>query len=216
MILTNGYFRSVLGEADQRGSLVAAERLRFDFTAGGALKTKQIESVENICNAVIKKGGAVSCQEASLAEAKSINGLRAVFGETYPDPVRVVSIGVPVSELIANPTSPAALETSVEFCGGTHLRDIAHARSLIITAEEAISKGIRRIVAVTGNEAEKAEKLAAKYQSEIAELSTVVTEAIKSENITAANTAVIEMTKDRFKIIARKLWTGLSGQYACW
>ena len=50
MILTNRYFRSVLGEADQRGSLVAAERLRFDFTAGGALKTKQIESVENICN----------------------------------------------------------------------------------------------------------------------------------------------------------------------
>ena len=151
-----------------------------------------------------------------LPNAKSINGLRAVFGETYLDPVRVVSIGVPVSELIANPTSPAALETSVEFCGGTHLRDIAHARSLIITAEEAISKGIRRIVAVTGNEAEKAEKLAAKYQSEIAELSTVVTEAIKSENITAANTAVIEMTKDRFKIIARELWTGLSGKYACW
>ena len=104
------------------------------------MKTKQIESVENICNAVIKKGGAVSCQEASLAEAKSINGLRAVFGETYLDPVRVVSIGVPVSELIANPTSPTALETSVEFCGGTYLRVIAHARSLIITAEEAISK----------------------------------------------------------------------------
>ena len=78
------------------------------------------------------------------------------------------------------------------------------------------SKGIRRIVAVTGNEAEKAEKLAAKYQSEIAELSTVVTEAIKSENITAANTAVIEMTKDRFKIVARELWTGLSGKYARW
>ena len=146
------------------------------------MKTKQIESVENICNDVIKKGGAVSCQEASLAKAKSINGLRSVFGETYPDPVRVVSIGVPVSELIANPTSPAALETSVEFCGGTHLRDIAHARSLIITAEEAISKGIRRIVAVTGNEAEKADKLAAKYQAEIGQLTTVVTEAIKSDH----------------------------------
>jgi len=82
-------FRSVLGEADQRGSLVSADRLRFDFTASGALKTAQIEKVENICNQVINSGGEVSCQDCPLADAKNINGLRAVFGETYPDPVRV-------------------------------------------------------------------------------------------------------------------------------
>ena len=56
----------------------------------------QIKQVEDICNEVIQKGGSVSCQEAPLAQAKSIQGLRAVFDETYPDPVRVVSIGVSV------------------------------------------------------------------------------------------------------------------------
>ena len=89
-----------------------------------------------------------------------IQGLRAMFDETYPDPVRVVSIGVPVNELLENPTSGAADKTSVEFCGGTHLRDISHARKLVITAEEAISKGIRRMIAVTGAEAEKADRQA--------------------------------------------------------
>ena len=124
----NYALRAVLGEADQRGSLVAAERLRFDFTAGGALKTNQIEQVENICNEVINKGGAVDCKNASLAQAKAIEGLRAVFGETYPDPVRVVSIGIPVDDLLANPTSPQGMSTSIEFCGGTHLRDIGKTR----------------------------------------------------------------------------------------
>ena len=76
----NYALRAVLGEADQRGSLVAAERLRFDFTAGGALKTAQIEQVENICNEVIAKGGIVDCKEASLSQAKAIEGIfRVVF-----------------------------------------------------------------------------------------------------------------------------------------
>ena len=75
----NYALRAVLGEADQRGSLVAAERLRFDFTAGGALKTAQIEQVENICNEVIAKGGVVDCKEASLSQAKAIEGIFPCF-----------------------------------------------------------------------------------------------------------------------------------------
>ena len=60
------------GEADQKGSLVAPERLRFDFTAGGALKPAQIKQVEEICNEVITRGGAVHCQVSPLAQSKAI------------------------------------------------------------------------------------------------------------------------------------------------
>lgn len=75
--------------------------------------------------------------------------------QTYPDPVRVLSIGVPVEDLLADPTGPASLETSVEFCGGTHVQNSKHIGSVVIVSEEAIAKGIRRIIAITGHEAEK-------------------------------------------------------------
>ena len=61
----------------------------------------------------------VYAMNATLAEAKAIQGLRAVFDETYPDPVRVVSIGIPVQDLLADPNSAAGSLTSIEFCGGT-------------------------------------------------------------------------------------------------
>lgn len=61
----------------------------------------------------------VYAMEAPLAKAKAIQGLRAVFDETYPDPVRVVSIGVPVEDLLNDPNSAAGSLTSIEFCGGT-------------------------------------------------------------------------------------------------
>ena len=187
----NYALRQVLGEADQRGSLVAPDRLRFDFTAGGALKTAQVKKVEDICNEVVSKGGAVSCQDTPLGLAKSIQGLRAVFDETYPDPVRVVSIGVSVAELLEDPTSDTGTKTSVEFCGGTHLRDIAHARKFVLVSEEAISKGIRRVIAFTGAEAEKADRLQMRLSAHVDELATEVKSAIDSENTTEANQSAI-------------------------
>uniref|UniRef100_A0A672P3N9 Alanine--tRNA ligase n=1 Tax=Sinocyclocheilus grahami TaxID=75366 RepID=A0A672P3N9_SINGR len=151
--ILNFALRSVLGEADQRGSLVAPDRLRFDFTAKGAMSTDEVRRTEEIASTVIRDP--VYALDSPLAAAKAIQGLRAVFDETYPDPVRVVSIGVPVEELLADPNSPAGSLTSIEFCGGTHLQNSGHAAPFVIVSEEAIAKGIRRIVAVTGAEAQK-------------------------------------------------------------
>ena len=69
------------GEADQKGSLVAPDRLRFDFTSKGAMTTAQVKQCEDICNEVINKADVVYPQEAPLAAAKAIQGLRAVFDE---------------------------------------------------------------------------------------------------------------------------------------
>ncbi|KAM9352226.1 alanine--tRNA ligase, cytoplasmic [Symphorus nematophorus] len=158
--ILNFALRGVLGEADQRGSLVAPDRLRFDFTAKGALSTGDVRRTEEIACALIRDSKTVYAMEAPLAQAKAIQGLRAVFDETYPDPVRVVSIGIPVEELLKDPDSAAGSLTSIEFCGGTHLQNSGHAAPFVIVSEEAIAKGIRRIVAVTGTEAQKAQRKA--------------------------------------------------------
>merc|ERR1719347_1071763 len=153
----NFALRQVLsGDADQRGSLVAPERLRFDFTNKSAMSAAEVKKVEDIANEMIDKNQEMYAKEAPLAIAKTIQGLRAVFDETYPDPVRVVSVGVPVEKLEADPNSPEGTKTSIEFCGGTHLRRAGHMEHMVIASEEAIAKGIRRIVALTGPEAAKA------------------------------------------------------------
>jgi len=150
----NFALRKVLGDADQRGSLVAPDKLRFDFTAKGAMTMDQVRQTEQIMQEVIGKKQQVFADESSLAKAKDIQGLRAIFDEVYPDPVRVVSIGYSLKDLADDPQ--AGHKTSVEFCGGTHLRNTEDIVDCAIVAEEAISKGIRRIIAVTGSDAQKA------------------------------------------------------------
>lgn len=83
------------------------------------MSVEQIKATEVHSNTMIDKNEPVYAKEASLAVAKAIQGLRAVFEETYPDPVRVVSIGIPVEKLEEDPFGPAGSTTSVEFCGGT-------------------------------------------------------------------------------------------------
>lgn len=106
-------------EVDQRGSLVAPDRLRFDFTNKGPMTVEQVKATEKESMSLINRNEPVYAKESNLAVAKSVKGLRAVFDEVYPDPVRIVSIGVPVETLEADPFGPAGTKTSVEFCGGT-------------------------------------------------------------------------------------------------
>uniref|UniRef100_A0A914HAD1 Alanine--tRNA ligase n=1 Tax=Globodera rostochiensis TaxID=31243 RepID=A0A914HAD1_GLORO len=169
----NYALQKMLVNVDQKGSLVAPDRMRFDFTSKQALGADQVKKVEEEAQKLIDTNEPVYSRACGLAEARDINGLRAVFEEAYPDPVRVVSIGVPVERLLDDPTSEFGQKTSVEFCGGTHLRNVSHIGNLVITSEEAIAKGIRRIVAVTGpdaaralNEADKLDKWATELVEE--------------------------------------------------
>ncbi|KAK3908980.1 Alanine--tRNA ligase, cytoplasmic [Frankliniella fusca] len=193
----NYALRTVLGtEADQRGSLVAPDRLRFDFTNKGAMTVDQVKKTEEESKKLISKNEEVFAKESNLAIAKTVRGLRAVFEETYPDPVRIVSIGIPVEKLEADPNSPAGNGTSIEFCGGTHLKRAGHIGDFVIASEEAIAKGIRRIVALTGPEAAKALKKTELLENELNSIRTSL-DAIK----TAADQKVVvkkivELTND--------------------
>ena len=162
----NFALREVLGDhVHQRGSIVQPERLRFDFTNNGPVDTKNLQEIENICKSFVQGQKDVFAQEVPLARAEAIHGLRAVFGEVYPDPVRVVSVGKSVDALLDNPESSDNAKYPIEFCGGTHLSNTREASEFALLTEEGIAKGIRRIVAVTGDEAKiaisKADDLAA-------------------------------------------------------
>ena len=155
--LLNWALREVLGdEVQQRGSMVADDRLRFDFSFGRAMTAPEIARVEQLVQQAIANNLKVDAAEAPLAAAKSVAGVRAVFGEKYPDPVRVVSIGATVAELLADPTNTRWRQCSVEFCGGTHLTSSGDAKKFAIVSEGALSAGVRRIMALAGVPAEAA------------------------------------------------------------
>ncbi len=165
--ILNFALREVLGGGcDQRGSRVDHEKLRFDFAHNEPISATDLEKIEQIVAHQIDQDLGVYSELAPLEQAKQISSLRAVFDETYPDPVRVVSIGVEVAQLLHDPKSEAWNSVSVEFCGGTHLTSTKDAQSFALINEEGIAKGIRRMTALTGQLAidahEAAEKLEAK------------------------------------------------------
>ncbi|KAG0218395.1 Alanine--tRNA ligase [Mortierella sp. NVP41] len=164
----NYALREILGNVvDQKGSLVAPEKLRFDFTCKNGMTPQQIHETDLIVSDFIKRNLAVYSQEVPLAIAKSINGLRAVFGEVYPDPVRVVSIGYDVNEILKDVSNEKWTKTSIEFCGGTHVAKTSDIKQFVIIEETGIAKGIRRIVAVTGEEAHQAERVANDFEQKL-------------------------------------------------
>ncbi|MEQ2271864.1 hypothetical protein XENORESO_010321, partial [Xenotaenia resolanae] len=114
--ILNFALRKVLGPSvQQRGSHISADHLRFDFSVKGSLSSSQLQQVETCVNEIISANLVVHTSEVPLQKARTIQGLRTV-DEIYPDPVRVVSFEVPVSELL---DGGSVRETSVELCCGT-------------------------------------------------------------------------------------------------
>ncbi|MEK6247079.1 MAG: alanine--tRNA ligase, partial [Planctomycetales bacterium] len=130
--------QSNLGQhAQQQGSKVDDDLLRFDFTNPNPVASDQLQSIQHDVVRRIDEAAAVTAQTLPLAEARQL-GAMMLFGEKYPDPVRMISMG----------------GFSKELCGGTHLDNTSEVASFEIIAEESVSAGTRRIVALTGEKAE--------------------------------------------------------------
>ncbi|GAB5357668.1 hypothetical protein AAMO2058_000394100 [Amorphochlora amoebiformis] len=167
----NWALRKHLGETvDQRGSLVDNDKLRFDFSFKRALKSGEVEEVQESVRKVIGASLDVDNKVIALEDAIGINGLRAVFGETYPDPVRVVSVGTKISDMQGSPKEEGWQGYSVELCGGTHISNTAEAEDFVITEETAIAKGVRRLVALTRSAARRAEACGSELASRVSDL----------------------------------------------
>jgi alanyl-tRNA synthetase len=151
--LLHAALRSVLGDhVHQAGSLVAPDRLRFDFTHHGPLTDDELEQIENIVNSEIIAAIPLDIREKSFTEAKA-SGAMALFGEKYGDIVRVVTIpGI-----------------SAELCGGTHVRNTAEIGLFQIVSETGVAAGVRRIEAVTGPRAYELVKQRQKTLTELAD-----------------------------------------------
>ncbi len=136
--------RLVLGDhVAQKGSMVSADRLRFDFVHTKPMTPQEIAEVEDIANEIILQNTPVETRLMGVEEAKE-SGARALFGEKYGDEVRVVSMGEPTGN---------GLGWSVELCGGTHVRRTGDIGLVSIVTETASAAGVRRIEAVTGKAA---------------------------------------------------------------
>lgn len=144
--LLHAALRAVLGEGvQQKGSLVAAERLRFDFSHGSAMTAEEIAAVEQLVSRWVSANFAVTWQEMPIAEAKAA-GATALFGEKYGETVRVVRVEGDVDY-------GGAKVSSMELCGGAHVRRTGDIGAFVILFDENVAAGVRRVEALAGDAA---------------------------------------------------------------
>ena len=171
--LLQSALKMVLGDTvSQAGSLNDSSRLRFDFTYPKAMTTAQIDEVEDLVNTMISRGISGNVEELPIEQAKN-KGAIAMFGEKYGDMVRVVSFS----------------DVSVEFCGGTHVKNTADIGSFYIVKESGVSAGVRRIEAVCGASA-------IAYTKEIINSMNEIKAEIKNNNVIAGIKKLKEQIKD--------------------
>jgi alanyl-tRNA synthetase len=137
--------RQVLGDhVAQKGSLVAPDRLRFDFSHPKPMSPEEVERVEDIANDIVLQNAPVTTRLMAVDDAIA-SGARALFGEKYGDEVRVVAMG----------ESGNALGWSVELCGGTHVRRTGDIGLISVLGDSGVASGVRRLEALTGTAARK-------------------------------------------------------------
>ena len=178
--LLHAALREILGgHARQAGSLVAPDRLRFDFTHPDTLSSKEIGEIESYVNEKILSNLPLQIAHKSLEKALE-DGAVALFGEKYANEVRNITIG-------------EAVPFSNELCGGTHVESTADIGTFLITSESSVAAGIRRIEAITGREAykfikqrlqilDKASSLLGAKPNEIVEIVENLSNELKSKN----------------------------------
>ena len=136
--LLHAALRTVLGDhVNQRGSMVSADRLRFDFSHFEAVSTDELQAIEGLCNQEILKNTPISTEVMGVEAAKE-RGAMALFGEKYSESVRVLTMGDGFS---------------MELCGGTHALRTGDLGLLRVVSEQGIASGVRRIEAVVGEQA---------------------------------------------------------------
>ena len=185
-ILHHGLQTTLGTHAQQRGSKVESDELRFDFSNDGPVDATQIATIEEQVNKHVEAGAAVNSDVVPLEQAKTA-GAMMLFGEKYPDPVRMVSIG----------------EFSKELCGGTHLSDAADVEAFEIISEESVSAGVRRIVAYTGQKAKENQQQVQVAADKIARLLDVDT-----SQIPVAAEALVK----RMKALKKQASTGVEAK----
>ena len=163
-----------LGEhAQQRGSKVEEDQLRFDFSNNASVPANVIKLLEKEALHRIEEAEAIKAEVLPMEDARE-QGAMMLFGEKYPDPVRMVCIG----------------EYSKELCGGTHVANTSEITAFELLAEEAVSTGIRRIVALTGY---KAKQHALQTQSTLKETTELL--AVDPTQLVAAVGEILQYTK---------------------
>src|SRR6201999_738215 len=144
--LLHAALKRVLGNhVSQKGSLVNAERLRFDFSHPKPVSSEELEQIEVQVNAVIRQNSDTTTRLMATDQAIAA-GAEALFGEKYGDEVRVLSMGDDLD---------AGKSYSVELCGGTHVRRLGDIGLFTILSESAVAAGVRRIEALTSEGARR-------------------------------------------------------------
>ncbi|POR38986.1 Alanine--tRNA ligase, partial [Tolypocladium paradoxum] len=211
----NHSLREVLGDdINQKGSLVDNEKLRFDFSHKTQVKIEELRKIEDMSNAYIRRNSKIYSKDVDLDLARQIEGVRAVFGETYPNPVRVVSVGMDIDTMLKNPKKQEWRQYSVEFCGGTHVEYTGLIKDLIIVEESGIAKGIRRIIAYTGEAAHQVQREAAEFTKTLDALEALPFGSEKEAQVKAVSQdlsqlVVSTLTKDEFNQRFQKIATSV-------